>query len=610
MVLLRSERSTAEAKCRSQQIVHQTLSWAAREQCIHCLKEDFDEDFGPRTLVMCDCCGDLGTHIGCLAKEDHLLNLSQAAVESPSFQWFCSESCSNISKALTDATGVKQTVSSGYTFEIIRYSETFNLSQRDIGAAIKVLHAAFSPVRCENGQELIEMICRAYESPESASDEAELYDFTGFRVAVIRKHASIVSVAPIRVVGALFAEVPFIATMDGYRREGNCRRLLAAIDRFLKKLDVEWLLLPAVQDAHSMWTKTFGFEEFIGDDAELAKSRVYMPEDSILLRKKVGTINTQSSQKRVRFEPGAYTESMLDDEPSSATAAARGAEPNSSEMSIEEEEEEEEKESLDEMDLVQEDACIHCWTKSSKKWHEVENLGTLCSRCNSHLKTKGDLPQEMPMDTTVDRQCLNCSCIDSRRWFKIGEGWECGSCGRYRQRYRESRPARLFKKPLPSSSKKTIPTPRTPHIIEPGIATRPRYLPGMTPLSARVTSEPSLASHIHWPSSSTPQDYADLKCQRNMRKEACCSLIVSQAYLKSYSEFETFTAASARAAAQENALEERAALVLRAYAAEARQKALQDKIHQLEAHFAERIICESDSPSFEDPFGALNQILG
>ena len=38
--------------------------------------------------------------------------------------------------------------------------------------------------------------------------------------------ASPAAVAAVRVFGAKFCEVPFVATRDGYRREGNCRRLM------------------------------------------------------------------------------------------------------------------------------------------------------------------------------------------------------------------------------------------------------------------------------------------------------------------------------------------------------------------------------------------------
>ena len=47
-----------------------------------------------------------------------------------------------------------------------------------------------------------------------------------FRVLLLRKRGQLVSAAAVRAFGAKFAEVPFVATRDGYRREGHCRRLM------------------------------------------------------------------------------------------------------------------------------------------------------------------------------------------------------------------------------------------------------------------------------------------------------------------------------------------------------------------------------------------------
>ena len=43
---------------------------------------------------------------------------------------------------------------------------------------------------------------------------------------MLRKGAEIVSAATLRVFGTGFAELPFVATKEGFRRAGNCRRLI------------------------------------------------------------------------------------------------------------------------------------------------------------------------------------------------------------------------------------------------------------------------------------------------------------------------------------------------------------------------------------------------
>lgn len=47
-----------------------------------------------------------------------------------------------------------------------------------------------------------------------------------FRVLVLRKGPVVVTVATLRLFGTRLAEMPFVATKDGYRREGNCKRLM------------------------------------------------------------------------------------------------------------------------------------------------------------------------------------------------------------------------------------------------------------------------------------------------------------------------------------------------------------------------------------------------
>ena len=65
--------------------------WAATEDCIVCQRDDYATgEFGPRTLVTCDCCLDKGVHVECWHKHSGEL-LSSESLASPAFQWFCSE---------------------------------------------------------------------------------------------------------------------------------------------------------------------------------------------------------------------------------------------------------------------------------------------------------------------------------------------------------------------------------------------------------------------------------------------------------------------------------------------------------------------------------------
>ena len=59
------------------------------EPCIHCGGTDFLPDgFGPRTLVLCTACGDVGTHVACEAEALGVEELDEDMVDAP---WFCGE---------------------------------------------------------------------------------------------------------------------------------------------------------------------------------------------------------------------------------------------------------------------------------------------------------------------------------------------------------------------------------------------------------------------------------------------------------------------------------------------------------------------------------------
>jgi hypothetical protein len=64
--------------------------WRASESCIHCGSDAFQLGWGSQTFIQCDCCADLGTHVGCHEKDRGEV-LQQEEVDSPNFQWFCSK---------------------------------------------------------------------------------------------------------------------------------------------------------------------------------------------------------------------------------------------------------------------------------------------------------------------------------------------------------------------------------------------------------------------------------------------------------------------------------------------------------------------------------------
>jgi hypothetical protein len=192
------------------------------------------------------------------------------------------QECKTITEKIRDQTNqrVKLPGTTEFTYEIVRYSPSYRPSVTTVGTAIAIFHSAFGPSRYRDGTDLVEVVCQgrgdagqdaapptdsgSSRSPnpqgqEDDDEEEEVPDCSGFFVLVLRKGGVIVSAAAVRVHGPTFAELPYVATRDGYRREGNCRRLMTAVEALLHGLGVGWAVMPAVEEIAGMWIRKFGF---------------------------------------------------------------------------------------------------------------------------------------------------------------------------------------------------------------------------------------------------------------------------------------------------------------------------------------------------------------
>jgi len=185
------------------------------------------------------------------------------------------------------------------TFELVKYNQhglgkTEGSAKWTAGvctAAVKVMHDAFAPLVMEDGSDMIHLVCHsAFDEIDARSPS----DFSGFRLAVIRQRGTVLCAATVRCFGASFAEMPFIATRDGYRKTGLCRKLISAITAKLNAWGVQWLLLPSVPETQSMWIRKFGFEVMTAAELAGVEGRIVTPEaDNVKMLKLRITAATQ-----------------------------------------------------------------------------------------------------------------------------------------------------------------------------------------------------------------------------------------------------------------------------------------------------------------------------
>ena len=74
-----------------------------------------------------------------------------------------------------------------------------------------------------------------------------------------------VSAAVFRIFGRQVAELPLVATSKRNQGQGYFQSLFSCIEKLLGFLNVENLVLPAAEEAESIWISKFGFTEMSED---------------------------------------------------------------------------------------------------------------------------------------------------------------------------------------------------------------------------------------------------------------------------------------------------------------------------------------------------------
>ncbi|KAJ9184379.1 hypothetical protein P3X46_004110 [Hevea brasiliensis] len=242
--------------------------------CVLCRAYDFSRSgFGPRTIILCDQC-EKEFHVGCL-RSHKMANLK----ELPEGKWFCCPDCGRIHSTLQKLIirgSEKLPIS---LLDVIKKKneekglETINdidarwrlLSGKIVSAETKVLlsqalaifQECFDPIVDKTGRDLIPLMVYGKNSKGQ--------DYEGMYCAVLVVNSFVVSAGILRIFGQEVAELPLVATSNGNHGKGYFQLLFSCIEKLLAFLNVQSLVLPAAEEAESIWTDKFGFQKIKPD---------------------------------------------------------------------------------------------------------------------------------------------------------------------------------------------------------------------------------------------------------------------------------------------------------------------------------------------------------
>ncbi|KAJ4827703.1 hypothetical protein Tsubulata_027563 [Turnera subulata] len=237
--------------------------------CVLCRAQDFTSGgvFDDRTVILCDQC-DKEFHVGCL-RENGVCDLK----EFPD-KWFCSDDCISIYIALQDsvACGLQMIPASHLNIIDRKHGEKglsviegpnniqwrilMGKSRDDehlslLSRAAAIFRECFDPIVARSGRDLIPVMVFG----RNISDQ----EFQGMYCVLLIVNTVVVSAGLLRVFNKEVAELPLVATSREHQGKGYFQALFSCIERLLCSLSVENLVLPAAEEAESIWTRRFGF---------------------------------------------------------------------------------------------------------------------------------------------------------------------------------------------------------------------------------------------------------------------------------------------------------------------------------------------------------------
>ncbi|XP_061345357.1 uncharacterized protein LOC133291167 [Gastrolobium bilobum] len=254
--------------------------------CALCRCHDFSKSFGPRTVIICDQC-EKEYHVGCL-KDHNMQNLE----ELPEGNWFCSTNCNQIhstlmnlvacgEKNLSDSLqslikkkleekGLDNGVGLDIKWRVLNWKLSASVETRQLlSKAVSIFHERFDPiVDSTSGRDFIPTMLYGRNIRGQ--------DFGGMYCVLLTVNQVVVSAGIFRVFGPEVAELPLVATVADYQGQGYFQCLFSCVEGLLGSLNVRNLVLPAADEAESIWTSKFGFTKLDQEEINNYKKFYHM----------------------------------------------------------------------------------------------------------------------------------------------------------------------------------------------------------------------------------------------------------------------------------------------------------------------------------------------
>uniref|UniRef100_A0A2P2MRF5 PHD-type domain-containing protein n=1 Tax=Rhizophora mucronata TaxID=61149 RepID=A0A2P2MRF5_RHIMU len=238
--------------------------------CALCRGYDFSRlGFGPRTIILCDMC-EKEFHVGCL-RSHKIANLK----ELPKGKWFCCIDCSRIHTALQkllvhgaeklpdsllnvlkmkhEQKGLEVIKDIDVRWRLLSGKTASRETRLFLSQALTIFQECFDPIVDSTGRDLIPLMVYGKNSKGQ--------DYGGMYCAVLTVNSYVVSAAMVRIFGQEVAELPLVATSTGNHNKGYFELLFSCIEKLLSFLNVQSFVLPAAEEAESIWTDKFGFQK-------------------------------------------------------------------------------------------------------------------------------------------------------------------------------------------------------------------------------------------------------------------------------------------------------------------------------------------------------------